>query len=318
MQLKKVRRVLAFEQSPFLKPYIDRCTELRKNSTTDFAKSMWKLFSNAVFGKMIESSRNYLNVKICYDSKKCEKYVAKPNFSNMKIISENAILIFSKQPTVTLNKPYAVGFSILEKAKHFMYQQYYDVIQPSLGNVEVIMSDTDSFLLAVHTEFETKNLEKIKHIIDFSNYDSQHALYSKANENKLGFFKDELKGNKMHRVCGLKAKSYTIEIENLKTNQIFHEIKAKSVNREAQSRMRFENFENCLKKVMHFRSTQHQIRSKNHVLQTVAVDKICFSSMDDKRFLAICGVHSFPYGSKLIKKLNSNVCPKCAIYNPLQ
>jgi hypothetical protein len=314
--LKRVRRVLAFRQTSFLKQYIDKCTTLRKNSKTDFAKSLWKLFANSVFGKMIESSRNYLNVAICHKEKKCKKLIAKPNFSNMKIISENLVLIFSKQPTAVLNKPYAVGFSILEKAKHFMYETYYDVIQPNLGNVEVLMSDTDSFLLAVHTEFETKNLEKISHLMDYSNYEASHKLYSNVNENKLGFFKDELKGNKMLRVCGVKAKSYVVEIENVKDKKISYQIKAKGTNFAARNKLRFQNFEGCIRKVRKFRAMQHQIRSKNHVLQTVAVDKVCFTSMDDKRWL-LCSVHSLPYGSKVIKTLKNNVCPYCAIYDPL-
>jgi hypothetical protein len=318
MKLEKVRRVLAFRQTPFLKQYIDICTELRKKSKTEFGKSLWKLFCNSVFGKTIESSRNYLNVKICSDYAKCEKLMASPNFSNMKIISENVVLVFSKQPTATLNKPYAVGFSILEKAKHFMYEKYYDVIKPNLGNSEIVMSDTDSFVIAVHTEFQTNNLQKISHIIDYSNYDKDHKLYNDSNENKLGFFKDELKGNKMRRICGLKAKSYIGEINNEKTKEVFYQVKAKGVNKEARSKLTFQNYLGCLKKVCHFRATQHQIRSKSHVLQTVGVDKICFTSMDDKRWLLDCGLHSLPYGSKVIKTLKKNVCPKCEIYNPLK
>ncbi len=166
MKLTKVRRVLAFKQSAFLIPYIEKCTELRQNSNNDFAKGLWKLFANAVFGKFIESVRNYLDVAICFNAEDCERHISKPNFSNIKIISKDVVLVFSKKPTATLNKCYAVGFAVLDLAKEFMYRKYYDEIKPKLGDCQIVMSDTDSFIISVSSDTPTDNLKKIAHILD--------------------------------------------------------------------------------------------------------------------------------------------------------
>ena len=49
--LKKVHRVIQFNQNVLLKPYIDMNTDLTKKAKNDFEKDLFKLVSNTVFGK---------------------------------------------------------------------------------------------------------------------------------------------------------------------------------------------------------------------------------------------------------------------------
>ena len=99
-KLKKIHRVIEFNQKAWPKPYIDMNTELRKVADNDLKKDFYKLMNNAVFGKTMENIRKHRDVKLVTTDKKRSNLVSEPNYHTINLISEDLSIIEMKK-----NKP---------------------------------------------------------------------------------------------------------------------------------------------------------------------------------------------------------------------
>ena len=93
LKLKKIHRIIEFNQEEWLKPYIDMNTELRKASKNDFEKDLFKLMNNSVFGKTMENIRNHRDIKLVTTDKKRSKLFSEPNYHTINLISEDCQLL---------------------------------------------------------------------------------------------------------------------------------------------------------------------------------------------------------------------------------
>ena len=89
LKLKKIHRVIEFNQEAWLKPYIDMNTELEKD--------LFKLMNNSVFGKTMENIRKHRDIKLITTNKKRSKLVSEPNYHTINLISEDLLIIEMKE-----------------------------------------------------------------------------------------------------------------------------------------------------------------------------------------------------------------------------
>ena len=97
LKIKKIHRVIEFNQKAWFKPYIDMNTELRKLARNDFEKDLFKLMNNSVFGKAMENIRKHRDIELVTTDKKRSKLVSEPNFHAMSLILENLSYIEMKK-----------------------------------------------------------------------------------------------------------------------------------------------------------------------------------------------------------------------------
>ena len=119
--LKKVHKVIQFNQEAWLKPFIDMNTKLRKEAKHDFEKDFFKLINNTVFGKTMENVRNHRDVKLVTTNKQRNKLASEPNYHSTKYISKNLLIMEMKKVEVKMNKPIYLGQAILDISKLLMY-----------------------------------------------------------------------------------------------------------------------------------------------------------------------------------------------------
>ena len=104
-RITKVHQALAFDELPWMKPYIERNIEQRKLARNNFEKDFWKLACNSVFGKCCEQVMNRVDVRLVRERKKALRLVVKPTYKQHTIYDENLVGVHMRLSKVKLNKP---------------------------------------------------------------------------------------------------------------------------------------------------------------------------------------------------------------------
>ena len=278
LKLKKVHRIIEFNQESWYKPYIDMNTELRKIAKNDFEKDFFKLMNNAVFGKTMENVRKQRDIKLVITDEKRSKLVSESNYHTMNYISEDLSIIEMKITKVKMNKPIYLGLSILEISKLLMYEFWYDYMKPKYGdNVNLCYMDNDSFIINIKTEDFYKDIANdVDKRFDPSNYQCNRPLPTGKNKEVIGLMKDELAGRVITEFVALRPKTYSYLTDDCKEDK-----KAKGSKKCVIKRMiKFDDYKNCLLNGEVILKSQQRFISKGHDVYTENINKIALSSND--------------------------------------
>jgi len=300
MIITKIHRVLQFSQKPWMKPYIDLNTSLRKVAKSKFEEDFFKLANNAVFGKTMENLRKRMNVDLVRGSEedRLRKLIADPGFISRKIFGHNLAAIHRLKSSLLLNRPIYIGMSVLELSKLHMYDFYYNHIKVKYGEeVSLLYTDTDSLLLDIKTQDLYEDMKGDSEWYDCSNYQPSHPLYSVHNKKVLGKFKDECAGALVREFIGLRPKMYSIKVDNTQIN------KTKGVVKPVVKRdLKHELYKESLFEGVLMRHDMYCIRSENHKMGLYKINKISLSPLDTKKYIRRDGIRTLAYGHyKLIK-----------------
>ena len=295
MVVTKVHRGVVFHDSPWLKPYIDKNTQLRMRSKTKFEKDFFKLMNNSMFGKTIEDIRKRTDIKLVTTEEQANKYINKPNYKDRTTFSNNLVAIHMGKTEIEMVKPVYLGMTILDLSKTLMYDLHYNYIKPKYGDrAKLLFTDTDSLMNEIETEDFYKDIAPDIHKwFDTSNYPKDHPSGIETGVNKMviGLMKDEVGGEFITEFVGLRAKncSYVCDGEEYK--------KCKGIKKNVtKNDICHEDYKTCLftnvtqlRKMNVFRSHLHDVYSEE-------VNKIALSANDDKRVILKDGIHTLAHG----------------------
>ena len=123
-----MHRVIKFRQEAWLKPYIDKNTELRTNAKNEFEKDFFKLMNNSIFGKTMENVRGHRDVELIITEQRRKKLTSEPHYDSCKQFTNDLMAIEMSKTEVLMDKSIVVGQAILDISKTLMYEFWYDYI----------------------------------------------------------------------------------------------------------------------------------------------------------------------------------------------
>ena len=297
LKVTKVHRVLEFNQTPWLKQYIDFNTEKRKNAKNAFEKDFFKLMNNSVFGKTMEKIRKRVDVRLVTDEKKLLKLTSKPTYVSSKIFNDNLVAVHKIKETLTLNRPAYVGMCILDLSKTLMYDFHYNYIKDKYGDkAKLLFTDTDSLTYEIEGKDVYKDFWNDKDKFDNSDYSESSTYFDKTNKKVIGKFKDEAAGLPICEFVGLRSKMYSYIKDDQKGGKTAKGIKKNVIKKD----ITHENYKQTLFNNQQMYHKMKTIRSENHQLGSYEINKVSLSCFDDKRYISDDGITSYAYGHKNI------------------
>ena len=299
LRLHRIHEVIEFDQTPWLKTYIDFNTQLRTATTNDFEKDFFKLMNNSVFGKMVENIRKHRDVKLVTTEEKYLHTVMKPNFQSGVLFGENLIGCEVGKIKVVMNKPVYLSQVILDLSKIVMYEFHYDHMVPKYGleKLKLCYMDMDSLVYDIKTEDFYENIAyDVEARFNTSGYSKTdfRLLPIGLNKKVIGLMKDELGGKIMTEFMALRSKLYFYKkldgSEDKKCKRIKKCIVKKTLT--------FEDYKTCLFIDSTEYRSQLMFRSAKHEVSTIEVNKIALNRDDDKRISRKDGISTFARGHK--------------------
>ena len=293
LKVTKVHQVLQFDQSNWLKQYIDFNTEKRKNAKNAFEKDFFKLMNNSVFGKTMENLRKRVDVRLVTSKQKLLKLASKPTFVSSKIFNNNLVAVHKIKETLTLNRPAYVGMCILDLSKTIMYEFHYSYVKKKYGDkAKLLFTDTDSLAYEIEAEDVYQDFWNDRHLFDNSDYSESSPYFDKTNKKIIGKFKDEAAGVPITEFIGLQSKMYSYVKENQTGGKTAKGIKKNVIKND----VKHEDYKKTLLENKQMYHKMKTIRSQNHQLGSYEINKVSLSCFDDKRYIHDNGISSYAYG----------------------
>ena len=299
LRLDRIHQAIEFDQSPWLKTYIDFNTQLRTAATNDFEKDFFKLMNNSVFGKMMENIRKHRNIKLVTTEEKYLHTVMRPNFKSGVLFGKNLMGCEMGKIKVVMNKPVYLGQAILALSKIVMYEFHYDYMVPkySLEKLKLCYMNTDSLVYDIKTEdFYEDIANDVEARFDTSGYSKTdfRLLPIGLNKKVIGLMKDELGGKIMTEFVALRPELYSYKKLDGSEDKKCKEIKKCVVKKT----LTFEDYKTCLFSDSTEYRSQLMFRSAKHEVHTTEVDKVALNRDDDKRISRKDGISTFARGHK--------------------
>ena len=277
-KVTKIHRVIKFKQDYICRDYIQNNTNKRATAKIEAEKDVRKLMNNSQFGRMCMNPLHFLQSKFLHYEEKIMKSISKPTFKNITRYKDYSQIEYIKKQ-IKYDSPVYVDVTILELSKLHMYDVFYNILQPSLKDLQLPYMDTDSFVLS----FKEGNVDN-EHM-DLSNL----APPIKTNNKVPGKIKHEMGSTIIEEFVALTPKTYSFKDYSNKTK----EKGIKNCNN-----AKHEEYYNALMYNTERTVDERRIQKFGDNMTTIKTSKISLNTFDDKRFY-VNNIKSHPHDENL-------------------
>ena len=229
--------IIRFKQAPFIFEYVNMLSEKRAKSKTTVEKNLYKLLANSAYGKFMDTGLKRMKVKFANTWNEREAIIQKHGYdmiAGTTMYSENGIGIKLNTPVRKVEKPFFIGFAILDMSKHIIYDFYYNVLKTTFDTMELLGQDTDSLIVQLsdkgnivhkmcdmYKSFDFSELDNTsyfyrqfvkyyEHEVDKSKFPSLESFLNFNKKQPGPIFKDEHNGHRTTEFVGLRPKMYCL------------------------------------------------------------------------------------------------------------
>lgn len=283
MRVTKLHFAVIFDEGDYLKNYVSLNISIRNTRTDELGKMVYKLLGNSIYGKTFESPFNRGKYLIIRNREKLTGLLEEGNVSLITPIDHENCVVKMDAEDVVLDKPTYIGACVTEYAKLHMYKLFYDQLGSVFPGVELVYTDTDSFIVRVEHRAGMTSPELFKYI---------EEKCPGMIGNIGGQVKSETGDDTIAEVVALRSKLYAYVTKHGKIGK-----RAKGTTAAAQdTELSWETYKQALfdlKAVpthnMQFQRSGFQIRTVEMVRQSISVN-------DGKRYICEDGIHTHAWG----------------------
>ena len=295
MLLTKIYHVLEFSQSKWLESYIRKNQDLRAAAKTEFEKNQPKLYNNSIYGKTCENQKRRSDIRLVNNERDCKRLIEKPHMKGFKIFTPTLAAIDLRKVEAKIDKPFYVGFSVLELSKLHMYKFHYRYIKREFGDAaQLLFTDTDSlmYLVTGRNPYEKFYADRAEYF-DFASFPRDHKYFDGTNNKVIGMFKDEANGAQITEFVGLRPKMYSFLSNNPSAPE---KHVAKGIQQAVAKKLKHQDYLQQLNNPTENRQINRRIGAKLHKIYSIQTSKRGLCAFDDKRILLEDGISTLAYG----------------------
>ena len=118
--------------------------------------------NNSLYGRICMNPLQFLQVKFLHNEEKIMKK-SNPTFNNITSYKDYSQLEYTKKK-IEYNSPVYVGGTILELSKLHLYDVFFNILQPSLKDIQLHYMDTNSFVLSFSESYVDNELMDLSNL----------------------------------------------------------------------------------------------------------------------------------------------------------